>query len=499
VKAVYRDLFRHSLIYGLAPIFGRLASLLLLPLYTHYLRPADYGCIYILDLATGVLGVLIGAGMTQGVNRYHFEARDEAERDRLWWTGLTFLALMGLALIAPVWVWRGELAQLTLGNDLPEGGYYFALALVTLWFTVVSQLPNTYLRVRKWSALAVVLSMGRLLVNIALNIYFLAAWQMGVAGVLLGNLITTVLVTLLLVGIMGYDRGSYQLQLAFVPKLWRFGVPLVFSALLAMVMDQGDRQILQVYSGRDAVGLYGLACTMGKAAYSLVLMPFSMIWGVVIYEVAEDPHAKEIYTRVFEYVMIGLMLLMLAASLFARPVVALMAASDYQAAADLVPPICLATLFFSLQEHFKVPALLAKQTASLVPAYLCASVTTLGGNLLLIPRLGAVGAAWMCVVTAVVFSFVGLWRFRKIDRYDYPFARCGLLLLGMIGTYVVYRSLEGLDWPHWGLLLTATLLWLGWIAVLAATYLRELPLLDLLRRRRARAVEALSASGVKSS
>jgi hypothetical protein len=34
-------------------VLSRLASVLMLPLYTHYLRPADYGTIAILDLTAG--------------------------------------------------------------------------------------------------------------------------------------------------------------------------------------------------------------------------------------------------------------------------------------------------------------------------------------------------------------------------------------------------------------------------------------------------------------
>ena len=63
MKSHYRDILKHSGVYGLGQVLSRLASVLMLPLYTHYLRPADYGTIAILDLTAGVVGIIIGGGM----------------------------------------------------------------------------------------------------------------------------------------------------------------------------------------------------------------------------------------------------------------------------------------------------------------------------------------------------------------------------------------------------------------------------------------------------
>ena len=61
MKLVYRDLVKHSTVYGLAQVISRIGSLLLLPVYTSYLTPADYGCMAILDLTVGVLVLLAAA------------------------------------------------------------------------------------------------------------------------------------------------------------------------------------------------------------------------------------------------------------------------------------------------------------------------------------------------------------------------------------------------------------------------------------------------------
>ena len=63
---------------------------------------------------------------------------------------------------------------------------------------------------------------------------------------------------------------------------------------------------------------------------------------MVVYEIAGQPDAKQVYATVFEYFVKGLALVMLGASLFAKPILSVLTATDYQGAAELVPVICFA-------------------------------------------------------------------------------------------------------------------------------------------------------------
>lgn len=465
-KEPYRDIVKHSGIYGLGAILTRLASFLLLPFYTSYLQPAEYGCIAILDVTASVLGILITAGISGAVTRYHFEAKDERAQSRVWWTGMTIVIVMATGIVAPAWLARDSLARLTLGPSEPDGGYYYQLILLTLWFDAIGQLLDTYLRVRKWSAVFATSSFLFFLLNVGLNVCFLAVFDLGVSGVLLGNLISCALRRLFLFALFLVHTGSYAFDSGLGAKLMGFGGPLIVTALLTLVMHQADRYLLHLFVSMDQVGIYSLAASIGRALYNLSLLPFSSIWGVVIYEIADQPHAKKIYAQVFQYFVYCQMLLFLGVSLIGVPLLALVAAPAYAEAEQLLPIVCLAYLFFSLHEHFKVPALLAKRTLSLLPAFVTAAVINIIANLCLIPLLGATGAAWVSVLTFGAFSFIGLWRYRLIDKYPYPFFRCGLILLGMVGSYVVSRPLHQMGLSRFWLLGILSLIWTAWALLL---------------------------------
>jgi O-antigen/teichoic acid export membrane protein len=466
LKAAYRDILKHSGIYGLGQILRRLASFLLLPFYTSYLSPAEYGCIAILDLTAAVLGVVIGSGLASAVTRYHFEARNETERNRVWWTGLTILGAVASTVVALVWMLRTPLARLTLGPNEIDGSYYYQFILMSLWFEAIGQILDSYVRVRKWSATFVGSSLLCLLLNIGLNVYFLGTLRLGVAGLLLGNLLACGLwrVFLLTLFVSSSSWNGLDTSLAF--RLLQFGSPLVVLALMSLIMHQGDRYLLRLLVGLDQVGIYSLAYSMGQAIHTLVFLPFSSIWGVVIYEIAEQPHAKKMYALIFQYFVYCQMLLFLGVALFAKPLLALMAAPAFAEAGGIIPIVCLAYLLFSLHEHFKVPALLAKRTLTLLPGVVTAAAANIGANLLLIPLLGPWGAAWSSVLTFAIFSFLGLWRYRLIDKYEYPLLRCGAVLLGMIAAYLSCRLLEFGGLSSFWLFAFSSLIWCSWALLL---------------------------------
>lgn len=460
----FRDILKHSGIYAVGQILSRVASLLLLPLYTRVLTPADYGCVAILDLTAGILAVVLGAGMSSALTRFHFDNERDEERHRVWWTGLIYLVGASAILVGPMWLIRGWLADVTLGAGVADGAYFYALALATLVLGAFCEVFDAYLRVRKWSGSYVLLSLARLLVNVGLNVYFLVQLRWGIAGLLMGNLLATAFNSIVMFTIFVWQEGWGAFDRSIAKKLLAFGSPLIVAAVLSMVLHEADRYFLRAFGNLDEVGVYSLAYKIASAVNMLCLVPFSAIWGVVVYEIAKQPDAKKQYADVFEHFVAGLSLVLLGASLFVKPVLNVLATDDYSTAADLVPVICLAYLCFSLHEHFRVPVMLSRTTTGLIPVHVFAAILNIMCNILLIPIWHAAGAAWASVLTYAGFSFYGLLRYRKVDAYPYSFRRSGEIVVGMILTWIACRfgwnvspitgwSASVLSWLAWAVLL----------------------------------------------
>ncbi len=434
------ELLRHSAVYAFAQIVSRLASIVLLPVYTRYLTPGDYAAIALLDVTTGILGTLIGAGIGAALTRYHFDDSDGGRRRRLWWTGLAFVSTRGAAVVVVALLGRGVLAAVVLGPDVENGSLLFALALPNLWLVTTGMVPQYYLRTEKRSTVVVQLALARLALNVTLNLVFLAHFELGPSGILLGNLLASGLFTAIQVALLARSLGFEGIDRTLIPPLWRFGRPLVATALLSMLLQTSDRYLLRFLVDIETLGIYSFAAVIGRSVNTMVLVPFTAIWSVSIYDIAEGPEPESTFAAVFRAYFDSIVLLMFGVAVAARPFFELFTDARYHPAADLVPIVCLAYTMFDLHDQFRVPVLIAKRTSMLLPVFLFAVAVNLIAMLVLVPPLGAAGAAWASVLGFVAFSFGGLMRYRSIACYPYPLGRCGLVLLGVSATFAAYTA-----------------------------------------------------------
>ena len=73
-----KRLGKHSAIYGLGGLVSRILAVLLLPLYTRYLSPSDYGKVETLIALTTVIGIVLRMGISSAFFRFYFDSPEPA-------------------------------------------------------------------------------------------------------------------------------------------------------------------------------------------------------------------------------------------------------------------------------------------------------------------------------------------------------------------------------------------------------------------------------------
>ncbi|HQZ66197.1 MAG TPA: oligosaccharide flippase family protein [Planctomycetaceae bacterium] len=450
-----RDLLKHSSIYAIGQILTRLVSVLLLPLYTHCLSTADYGVVAILDTTAAILSLMIGGGMVTAVTRFHFERPTEKDHDRTWWTGLTWVTVAGTVVLTPMWLGRQMLVDVTLPHSVTNGEWLVTLVLATILVQLIGQLVDGYLRVLKWSGMFVMISMGRLLLNVTLNVWFLVGLKLGVEGLLLGNLIAASVHTLVLLSVFVCTRGPYQFGYSLAKQLLRFSAPLMVTAFLAMLMHDANRYILVHLVSDSDLGVYAFAHKIGFAVNTLCLLPFTSIWQVAIYEINRQKDSDKVFAHIFGCFFSGLGILLLGAALTVHPILPLLTPDAFGPAVELIAVILLALFVLGLQVQFEVPALLASRTGLLVPGSIIGVMINLSCNWFLVPYFGLWGAAWSSVATYIGYSFTTLFLCRNLRSIPYPWRRSLATAIGLVTSYVLVRFYMFPSLGHFGQLVAS--------------------------------------------
>jgi O-antigen/teichoic acid export membrane protein len=468
---------RHSLIYAAGIFASKGVAFILLPVYTRYLTPADYGILQLIVMTMEVIALIAGSRLAHGIFHFYHKAQTERDKRSVLSTALALLVTTyGITAVASI-AFAPSITTAVFGES---GAYatYLRIAILAMAGEALILVPVAHLQLNARSKFLVGVQVAKMVLQASLNIVFLIPLGMGVSGVLLSSLIGNAVLGLLLAAMLLHTTG-FVIAMSHARDLVRFGVPLMFMQVATMLLMFGDRFFLNRAAGEAAVGLYGLAHQFGLLLLLVAYMPFEQIWNPTRFEVAKRPDRDEIYSRAFTYLNLVLVTGGVGIGLFVSDVLRVMAAPPFHAAAALVPGILLGFLFQAWKSFHNVGLMITERTTWYAAANWVAAGIALIGFVTLIPRFGTTGA----VATFATAFFIRWGIVYSLGQYFWPVRyrwTPTLVALGWGGTVVVTA-----------LLLPAPSLWISILyhVALFAMYLVvlwRLPILGFDEREAAR-------------
>lgn len=438
-RSEFRTVARHTLVYGAGVMLGSLASFLMLPVYTRYLTPRDYGVLELLGMTIDVIGMIAGLGLAAAVFKFHSEARDDDERRVLLSTAT--LGTLALALVTSLlgMALAGPLARLVFGGA--GDPRYFRVFFLIYFFQAAISPAFLLLRAKERSGWFVLVNLAKLILSLALNIYFVVVRRMGVDGVLWSTaLVNGVLAAALVAWTLRSVGISFSLSR--FRAMARFGAPLVVVSLSSFVLTFSDRYFLNWFASTAAVGVYALAYRFTFALSTLTVVPFGQIWEPRRFEVARRADAGDVYRRMFLYYSMALVGGATLMTAVIHPVLAVMVAPAFRGAARVVPLILAATILQQWAAYACVGLYLRSRTGLLAWTSLASVAATLVLNAVLIPRWGITGAA-LATLGAYLLRFALTYAFSQAwYPIRYPWGRVSVLGLTFLAVWTVRAMVE---------------------------------------------------------
>ena len=406
-----KRLSQDTIVYGVGMILSRAVSFIMLPVYTRYLTPADYGIIQFLQISLDVVSILLGAGVTTGVLRFYFKAESDHERSVVVVTAFTMLAALNsagallLVILAP-WL-SGPLFH---GAGSPN---FIRIAACSFALEACITVPLLLMQARGRAALYNVATLSKLLLGLSLNIFFVVGLGWKVGGILVANLITQIVIgTSLVVWML---RQTRVLPSARAERdLRRFGMPHQVATAGTFILTFGDRFFLEAFHGLAAVGLYGLAYQFGFLLVNLGASPFFRAWSPQRLQLAASPreYRDDKYNRAFKYLNLIIVSLAVGISLFIRPALAIMSAPSFGPAARLVPVILAAYMAQIWTDAVSLGIEVSERTKYVTYATWISVVVILALYTALIPAFGGMGAA-VATLAAFIVRLVLIYRWSQ--------------------------------------------------------------------------------------
>ena len=433
----YRKIARHSFVYGAGILASKIVSVVMLPVYTHYLTPTDFGILELLETTIDVISMLAGMGLAQSVFKYHSETAAIEEQKRMLSTALignaavTFIVAVIGVLCAPL------LNRLVFGSH--GNPTYFRIFFLCYFFQSVANLGLAIVRVEERSTLYIALTLARLVLKLSLNIWFVVWLHFGVVGLILGNTIgSAALAAAVAVYCLARFGAAYSHRI--FKRLSAFGAPIGISLIGSFILTYSDRYFLNHYWGAAPVGVYSLGYAFSFLLSSAAAVPFGQIWEPRRFAIAGEPDAGAIYRRMFFYLNLALFVGATGIVLFAKDALSLLVAPGFVPAYRVVPLLLVTTIIQQWTMYCNFGLYVKNATRVLIWTSVIASATALLGNWLLIPRYGMMGAA-SATLLAYVVRFLPIYFIAQAKYYiRYPWGKVATLS-GALAAALAIRSL----------------------------------------------------------
>lgn len=417
-----RRLGRETAVYGLSTVVGRLLNVLLIPLYTHALRPADLGVAAALFSYIAFLNILFQHGMDFAFMRH----AQGSEDDRAFSTSFWHLAATALPLAILIHAAAGPLAR--AAGVPPELADIVRYAAWILAFDALALIPFAQLRISRRPGAYALIKVANIVLNLALSYVFLVVLPMGVRGIFLASFVTACATFAMTSPVLVlrlspvFDRDLHR-------SLLKFAWPLVPAGLASSMVQVIDRPILQRLQGSAAAGIYQANYRLG-IFMQLVVNVFDAGWRPFFLQSASQPDIKELLARVMTYFCAGSGLVLLAVTFFIGDLVALpllggrpLIHPDYWAGLSIVPVVTFAYLLNGVYYNLLAPVTLAKRTDLVAYATGAGAVVNIAANLLWIPRFGMMGAACATLAAYAAMAAALFIASRKVYPVDYEYGR----------------------------------------------------------------------------
>ena len=433
-----RRLGRHSVIYGVGGLVSRVIAVLLLPIYTRYLTPDDYGQIETLLALTTVMGLLLRAGITSAFFRFYFDVDDDAGRLRVLRTSFWFTmgaGTLGLALLLAL----AEPVSTVLFGDAGAADLVRA-AGVSLWATVNYEQLTALFRVEERSLAFVSASLTNVFITIGLTLLLVVELEKGALGVIVGNFSGTLIVYLAL---LGYRREQLGLQFdrGLLREMNRFGLPLVPTALFLWATNFSDRFFLVKLADVAEAGLYSVGVRIASAMV-LLLTAFRLAWPAFAYSIADDDEARRTYAYVLTYLTVVTGWVALALTLLSPWIVDVLATPEFSESARVVGPLAFSTVAYAAYIVVAIGVGRARRTQFNWVVTGAAAAINVALNLALIPQYGMMGAA-IATVAAYATMAVGMaWWSQRIYPVPYQWRRVATAATGAAVLAALGRELD---------------------------------------------------------
>ena len=400
-----KELVKNTIIIFIGKFCTQFITLLLLPLYTHFLSTEDYGYIDLIQTYLTFFIPLILLKIDAGIFRFLIDARkSEEEKNKIITNGIF---IMFVELIISTILFAVAVKIFSIKYSILIVMNLISLSVLTFLLQIVRGIGKN----KQYSFSSIIAA----IVTIVLNLIFLVGFHKNGKYVLIASLISNIICTiyLLIVNKILKNVKIKYIDKKLIKDLLKYSMPMIPNELSWWIVHVSDRTIISYALGVAANGIYSVSCKFSNILSSIFNI-FNLSWQESAALHINDTDKDEFFSNVINKVF-NLFICFCIGILACLPFVfELLIKDSYREAYKYVPILLLANIFSVLIGLIGSIYVAKKMTKEVAKTTMIAAIINLTIDVVLIKVIGIYAAA---ISTLVSYMLLAIYRYIDVQKY----------------------------------------------------------------------------------
>ncbi len=443
--------FKDTIIYGIAAVLPRVINFLLVRVHTDALPTDNYAENTNFYIWIALFTVLITFGMETTFFRFY---KDQEKKDSIISTSFISVALASFVFLVSAFIFSEAFINLF---DFAHNPIQFKLFVGILAIDAISVVPFAYLRAANRPVRYAIIKLLNVGIIVLINLLFLTyipnlisnnqevpSFLMSIYEstsivnfIFIANIIGSAVSFLLLLPYLLKFKWSFNS--ALFKKMLRYSWPIAVAGIAYVINENLDKYLIGKLIDKSSMGIYS-ACYKLAIFMNLYIMAFRLGAEPFFFNHSNKANAKETYAKIMNYFIIVGSLVFVGIVAFLDLIKELFIKnSDYWEAITIVPIVLLANLFLGIYHNLSVWYKLTDKTRYGMYFSIIGAALTIVLNLVLIPEIGFIAAAWATLAAYGVMMTLSYFFGKKYYDVPYDLKKSGSYLVASIGiSYILF-------------------------------------------------------------
>lgn len=430
----WKKLGTNVVLMSIGSIGSKLITFLMVALYTAVLSTQDYGIADLIFTTVNLLAPILSLTISESILRFALDK--DTDNKQVFTIGMT-VNLVGCLLLlcfSPLLFFIPSLK--------PYAGYFILYYISYTFYNSILSFTNGIGKVSIYT----ISSILQTIVLVISNLVGLLIIKAGISGYLLSYAISYFFGSACL--LFGgrefrYWQSPNNIKKSDLSKMIKYSLPMIPNTISWWISNSSDKYMLTAICGVAVNGIYSVAYKI-PTIMSVVFSIFMSAWRLSAVDDFGSKESQSFYSSVYRKIEGGMVIVAAGLILFNKFLAGIMFSKEFYVAWMYVPILVIAFLLHGLGEFFGSVYTSARQTSVLFYSSLSGAIGNILLNALLIPFVGALGAAIATALSYLIILTFRIIHSRKIlpIKINYLHSISTFILL------VIMSIIQTIDMKH---------------------------------------------------